>query len=263
MDTGRRVSDIRRETAELYDLAPHYPDDIPFYVERLPSADARVLELGCGTGRVSLPLASHCSSLHGLDLSYAMIEIFRSKIEASDLTGDRIRAEVADICDFRLGARFDYIIAPFRVMQNLETDDQLAGLFRCIKAHLTERGHCILNAFNPNRGPEQMRTEWVSDHEVLAWELQTERGLLKRFGRRVRVNPQPLVLYPELIDRLFVDGEMVRESVLRIPMRCHYPQELLQRIEGHGFTVLEKWGGYSGEEYGVGGELVVEFGVKV
>ena len=41
--------------------------------------------------------------------------------------------------------------------------------------------------------------------------------------------------------------------------RCFYPTEFVEKIEAAGFTVLAKWGGYAGELYGEGSELVVEF----
>ena len=41
--------DIRAEAAQYYDVSPTIPDDIAFYQARLPSSDAAVLELGCGT----------------------------------------------------------------------------------------------------------------------------------------------------------------------------------------------------------------------
>jgi len=50
--------DIRAEAAQYYDANPTIPDDRAFYTARLPSVDAAVLELGCGTGRVLLPLAA-------------------------------------------------------------------------------------------------------------------------------------------------------------------------------------------------------------
>ena len=53
-------NDIRAEAAKYYDVNPEIPDDIAFYQARLPSSDASVLELGCGTGRVLLPLAVSC-----------------------------------------------------------------------------------------------------------------------------------------------------------------------------------------------------------
>ena len=64
--------DIRAEAVKYYDVNPTIPDDIAFYQARLPSSDASVLELGCGTGRVLLPLAAVCGFIHGMDRSQAI-----------------------------------------------------------------------------------------------------------------------------------------------------------------------------------------------
>lgn len=53
---------------------------------------------------------------------------------------------------------------------------------------------------------------------------------------------------------------MLDEATLRIAMRCYYPDELVARIEAAGFQVTGRWGGYAGEVYGEGPELVVAFG---
>ena len=52
--------DIRSEAAIYYDLSPEHPEDISFYQDRIPSPDATILELGCGTGRVLVALTSSC-----------------------------------------------------------------------------------------------------------------------------------------------------------------------------------------------------------
>jgi ubiquinone/menaquinone biosynthesis C-methylase UbiE len=251
--------DSRAGPAKFYDLAPHHPNDVPFYLERLRTSEARVLELGCGTGRVSLPVAEQCSFLHGVDYSESMLKICLHRLAESGLGADRARFTVADISDFQLDERFDLVIAPFRVIQNLETDAQLTGLFGCIRDHLSPDGRCILNAFNPRRSSEAMLSEWVSDQEIEAWEVPTEDGRVVCYDVRRRLTADPLVLYPELVYRRFVGEEVVEEEVLPIAMRCFYPPEFLRLIEEHGFTVCETVGGYAGEEYGVGNELVVEF----
>jgi hypothetical protein len=51
----------------------------------------------------------------------------------------------------------------------------------------------------------------------------------------------------------------VDEVVLKIAMRCYYPEEFEQLITRQGFRVLRRWGGYEGEVYGQGPELVVQF----
>ena len=149
--------DGREAVARYYDLAPHHPNDVPFYIDRIRTPDARVLELGCGTGRVSVPLAGHCAFLHGIDNSESMLAAFRMKLKEAGLGPPRVEVSHEDVADFDLGAEFDLIIAPFRVVQNLETDAQLQGLFHCIRRHLAPFGRCVLNVFRPSRDPEAMK----------------------------------------------------------------------------------------------------------
>src|SRR5438093_4387423 len=158
-------SDIREQAAQYYDLSPDTPADVPFYRERIPSAAARVLELGCGTGRVLVPLAAQCGYIHGLDLSEAMVGICRRKLEAAGVASTKARAETQDITNFVLNQRFDLIIAPYRVLQNLETDAAVTGLFSCIRQHLAPGGSCILNVFRPNGDSETLRREWCTEQE--------------------------------------------------------------------------------------------------
>lgn len=253
--------DARARAARFYDLAPSVPDDVPFYIGRLPSSRSRVLELGCGTGRVALALAPHCASVHGVDLSESMLEIARDKAAAAGLT-ERVRLDVADISDLRLAERYDFIIAPFRVLQTLESDAQVAGLLRGIREHLEPGGRCILNVFMPMFDAEAMRTDWVTDEERLFWEVDTPEGPVACFDRRVRIDAERLVLYPEIVYRRYAGDEVVEEAVLPIVMKCYYPHELTALVESAGFDVLDKWGGYEGEAYGEGPELVVEFGLS-
>ena len=251
--------DGREAVARYYDLAPHHPDDVPFYIDRIPTPDARVLELGCGTGRVSVPLAEHCAFLQGIDHSESMLAACRRKLKEAGLGAARVQVAHEDITDFDLGEQFDLIIAPFRVVQNLETDAQLQGLFDCIGRHLAPSGRCVLNAFRPSRDPEMMKATWTSSEEDLAWEVETEDGKVACYDHRVRVTENPLVVHPRLIYRRFVDDALADEAVLSIAMRCFYPDEFIERIRVAGFAVTGTWGGYAGERYGDGSELVAEF----
>jgi cyclopropane fatty-acyl-phospholipid synthase-like methyltransferase len=155
--------DTRARAAQYYDLSPDTPADVPFYRSLIPSPEARILELGCGTGRVLVSLAEGCGYIHGLDLSEAMIAICRRKLEAAGITATKARVEVKDITNFALNQTFDLIIAPYRVLQNLETDAAVTGLFRCVRQHLTPGGSCILNVFHPHSDPERLRREWCTE----------------------------------------------------------------------------------------------------
>ena len=68
-----------------------------------------------------------------------------------------------------------------------------------------------------------------------------------------------LILYPELIYRAYENEILVDEVILKIVMRFYYPQDFTALIENQGFRILDRWGGYAGEAYGEGSELVIEF----
>ena len=253
------MRDERESVAKYYDLDPRCPDDVPFYSERIRSPESRVLELGCGTGRVSIPLAAHCSFLHGVDHSGSMLTVCERKLKDAGLDDTRVQLTQGDISDLDLRTRFDLIIAPFRVIQNLETDVQLVGLFDSIRRNLATSGRCILNVFRPSLDRADMLAKWASPEERLAWEVETGAGRVACFDHWASVTENPLVVHPRLIYRRYEGDAVVDEVVLEIATRCFYPDELVERIESAGFSVTKTWGGYAGEPYGIGSELVVEF----
>jgi SAM-dependent methyltransferase len=197
--------------------------------------------------------------MQGIDLSPAMIAICRQKLEQAGIPASKAQVEVGDITDFDLGQRFDFIFAPFRVMQNLESDAQVEGLFACIQRHLAPLGTCILNVFRPNKEREALIKQWVSPSEELEWEIPTAGGKIACFSRRRRLDPDKLVLYPELRYRRYRGDEVEEEVVLKIAMRCYYPKQFVRLIEDHGFKIINRWGGFSSEAYRQGSELVVQF----
>ncbi len=240
--------DIRAAAAKYYDANPYIPDDIPFYKALIPAPDAHVLELGCGTGRVLLSLAESCGYIHGIDASEAMLSVGRTKLHSAGIPPSRARLEVGDITTFDLGRTFPSIIAPFRVFQ-----------FRCVRQHLSPGGTCILNVFNPYRDAETLRREWCTDAEMFCWEVAAEGGRVSCHERRPRMDAEKLILYPELIYRRYQREALTEEAVLQIAMRCYYPDAFEELIVGHGFQVIKRWGGYAGELYGGGPELVIQF----
>jgi SAM-dependent methyltransferase len=253
--------DSRAPAARYYDLNPaDKPDDIEFYRNLIVSPAARVLELGCGTGRVLVPLARSCAYVHGVELSPSMLAICHRAMSDGRLTEDRAVATLGDICDFDLRQRFDLIIAPYRVMQNLETDEQVARLMCCIRRHMAPGGSCVLNVFNPKSDRDTLRRDWCREGEMFRWEKEVDGGRVRHYERYGRMDRDRLILYPELIYRRYEGDRLIDEAVLKIAMRCWYPDEFQHLIVSHGFRITGSWGGYRGEAWGSGSELVAQFG---
>lgn len=252
--------DLRADAARFYDLNPDVPGDLAFYRSRVSSSDVDVLELGCGTGRVLVPLVNSCRYIHGVDSSEAMLSICREKLKRAGIPLSKAFVECACIADLNLGRRFNWIIAPYRVFQNLETDAEVTAYFASVRRHLAPGGTGILTVFNPDRDRVTLAREWCRETETVNWEVTTHEGRVTCHDRRTRMDPVKFVLYPDLVYRRYRGPDLVEEAVLELVMRCYYPEELEELVTVHGFQIVARWGGYSGEPYGRGPELILEFG---
>lgn len=259
------MQDYRQDAASYYDRFCRPPaGDIDFYLSLLTSADARVLELGCGTGRVLVPMADGCGYIHGLDHSPAMLAIAQAKLDGKAIPRSRATLEAADITDFDLTVThkaFDLVTAPFRVMQNLATDPQVQGLMRGIKRHLAPGGKAVLNTFRPRGDRESLKAYWSSLRgEEAVWEVRDEGTWVRIFEDCTRYAEDASVVYPILTYRRYDDaGKLVDEAGMSFAMRVWRPDDLLALIESHGFAVTQKLGGYQGQAWDAGSELVVVF----
>jgi SAM-dependent methyltransferase len=140
---------------EIYDVQTNSEwgtrlEDTAFYLEAAKTAGGPVLELGCGTGRLVLPLLETGLEIHGLDASAAMLEMARQK-KASLPTeaAQRLHLHLGDMSAFDLNQRFALIMIAFRSFQILTTPEAQRQCLDCIRKHLAPGGRVIINLFDP------------------------------------------------------------------------------------------------------------------
>jgi SAM-dependent methyltransferase len=120
--------------------------DESFYFNRVSQTRGKILEAGVRTGRFFIKAFKDGADIYGVDISPAMIEVLRKKLDGKD----QGRVIVKDITDMNLNVRFDLIISPFRVFAHLLTvEDQLKAL-NCIYKHLNPGGVFIFDVFVPD-----------------------------------------------------------------------------------------------------------------
>jgi len=137
--------------AKYYDLLyGNAEDDLSMWEVLTQDVDGPLLEIGCGTGRLLLPLAQVGHTLTGIDLSDIALEMAKTKIEANGLT-NKITLHQADIRDFDLTQKnFGLAIVSINTFMHLHTiDDQLATL-NSIHRHLKPDGLLVIDLFNPD-----------------------------------------------------------------------------------------------------------------
>jgi SAM-dependent methyltransferase len=118
-------------------------DAARFFLALAESAGRRVLDLGCGTGRLAIPLARVGKEVTALDRSRAMLAYAERK--AGTLG---VRWVEGDLRSFDLGGQFDLILACGHAFQALLTEADQRTFLRCARRHLAADGRLAFDTRN-------------------------------------------------------------------------------------------------------------------
>ncbi|NBB50473.1 methyltransferase domain-containing protein [Rhizobium sp. CRIBSB] len=133
----------RFDMARLYDAFNHHGKDGDFY-ENFTKTPCRVLDIGCGTGSVTLRLAKRGHTVTGVDPADGMLQVARMK----DPEG-RVDWVQAPAAEFSLPDRFDLAIMTGHVFQVFLDDAETLAALRNIHRHMKPGGQLILESRNP------------------------------------------------------------------------------------------------------------------
>ncbi len=252
------MKNLYLSTAEFYDIDNYHlwQHDAGFYLDYARRQNGSILEIACGTGRVSIPLAQAGFEVFGIDLSQPMLSIFRRKLASLDeRVAGRIRLEQADMADFELGERFDLIIVPFRAFQALTMDEQVRSALLCMKRHLTHSGLLIIDVFRP---AWRMDQSWASDEEALDWvKTVKETGeTVVRTEIRRRIDTVRQIICPEIIYYVEKPSGERKKIVEALALRYHYEYQMQVSFACAGLEVVETYGGYDRRDSDRGSELI-------
>jgi SAM-dependent methyltransferase len=233
----------------LYDGVPAYAQrkDAAFYLAEAERSGGCVLELGCGTGRILLPIARAGQAITGLDGSAEMLARLRAKLaDEPEEVRERVTLHRGDVRGFDLGARFDLVIAPFRIIQHQVTiDDQLAFL-DAVARHLAPGGRFVFDAFNP-KFSALVAADGTEYDDTPERELPDGRRF-RRTARVKRVRWIDQVSEVELIYHLADrPGAPWRRYVQAFDMRWFLRAELVHLLARAGFRVVSIDGDFGGE----------------
>lgn len=120
---------------------------LDFYRRQITRYGEPVLELACGTGRLTIPLAEDGADITGLDLYEEMLDLARKK--ASD-RGLNIPLIQGDMRRFGLGKKYRFIFIQAQSLSHLHTQKEVEDCLSCVRGHLTEDGRLLIELFNPS-----------------------------------------------------------------------------------------------------------------
>jgi SAM-dependent methyltransferase len=238
---------------EIYDLAISGPfrGDIDWYRRKAREADGPVLELGAGTGRVTIPIAEDGVSICALDADTGMLARLRQKV--AQLPPDvqrRITVAEADMRNFQLGATFALVIIPFRAyVHNLTEEDRLTCL-RSVHAHLQPGGRLAFNVFHPS-------LEYMAHHTgalagVWRWRATHQLpngGYLVRSEANRYDTVQQRVHSQHRYEEFDARGTLTRTFLHRLELAYLYPPDIRRLLDQAGFKDVRIVGDFSGRPF--------------
>lgn len=227
MRPKKSLSDPYRIMARHYDSAYAQMKDLidaPFYFELAKKSRGPVLEIGCGTGRVLLPIARAGIEIHGLDASPHMLKILSGRLTTeSAAVRKRVRLHKGDMRRFRLRRKFPLVTMPFRPLQHMHTlADQLAAL-RTAALHLAPRGIFAFDVYYPNF--EKIFGGIGKEIQEVEWPVPGRPGeMIRRFYRKEFVDKIGQTIGLSFLFRTYKDEKLTHEETDRFVMSFYtYP----------------------------------------
>mgnify|MGYP001326110052 CR=1 FL=1 len=230
--------------ANLYDRV--YDDvkcDIPFYLNQASNIGGSVLELGCGTGRVTIPMAELGIDVTGVDLSPIMVCKLREKAANS---GVILKSHVMDMRHLSLDQIYQLVVIPYRGFQTLLDVESQEKCLNSIHRHIEDGSKVIVDMFVPSR-------ELFDQYEDISYQVKEissgANRVITTVWHRSNFNRHNQTIETCLkIESIL--GSIVKESkYVDFNLRYLYRPEAEYLFKNCGFRVNELYGGFNGEPF--------------
>ncbi|MFC4533821.1 class I SAM-dependent DNA methyltransferase [Sphaerisporangium dianthi] len=221
------------ETAQRYDTPGQgmfAPEVLEPAVERLAAlaGDGRALEFAIGTGRVAVPLAERGVPVTGIELSPAMLDRLRAKVDEATLP-----VIVGDMATATAPGEYTLVYLVYNTISNLLTQAEQVACFRNAARHLTPGGRFVIELWVPELRklpPGQQAMVWCSEPGYIGLDTYD-------------------VLRQHVVSHHFTFDEGRQARLSRSPHRYIWPSELDLMAQLAGFELESRHGDWAGADF--------------
>jgi SAM-dependent methyltransferase len=240
--------------ARFYDLFyGERDDDVHMYQDFALAADGPILELGCGTGRVLIPLALEGYHVTGLELSEAMLATARARAETARVD-EQVSLIQGDMRDFEIPVRFALAFIPINTFMHCYDTQQQLSCLRCIHRHLQPGGQLVVDVFHPD-----LQTLLESDGRLVSegtvLEPETGHTIHRFYTRRLDLATQTQNI-TFILDETDLAGT-VRRTLFPFRMRFVYRYEMELLLHTAGFRLETVYGSYDLDPFDSSSEKMI------
>ena len=235
----------------MYDQIAHYYDlshaeltaDLPLLRQMAQVANRPILELGCGTGRILLPLAQAGYTITGLDNSATMLALLRRKLAQEPKTvQNRVTIFPGDMTNFDMeNGRFALTIIPYNTLLHLQPR-QVRQTFVCISKHLHGNGRLLIDLVNPFAIAQTPNDRMVTLERTFT--DPATGHIVAQFASNWLDDDKQQLHITWLYDSSPATGGTIQRTIAQFDYHYLFPHQLEMLLRQTGFQLQEIWGDY-------------------
>ena len=208
--------------------------DVPYFVDEATKVRGQVLELACGTGRVSLPLIQAGVDLTCVDISAEMLAVLHRKMKDAGLAAQTI---CANICELTPVEQYDLILFPFHSFAEIVGRSRQQKVIDFVCASLNPRGTFICTLLNP---PVHRQAVDGKPHVVGRYSVGDKTLAVSGISR----GGDPVVQREQYFELYSDSGNLISKQSMDMTYELVDSQDFLHMVESQGFETVSQYGDY-------------------
>lgn len=222
------------EIADLYDTYVNVDFDLEYFLEEAAKVQGAVLELACGTGRLSVPLVEAGVDLTCVDISENMLKVLEAKLRDRGLEARVIHA---DVCELAFDQQYDLVIFPFHSYAEIVGNEPQRKVLDCVYNSLKAGQKFVCTLLNPtvHRRDVDGQSRVVGKHTIGKHSLVVTG--VSRGGDPVVHREQYYEIYSKF-------GQLQTQKTMKMSYELVEPADFAADAEAAGFSSLAKYGDY-------------------
>lgn len=230
--------------AKYYDTYVPFDYDIAFWMNEVGTREGVVLELMCGTGRISIPLIKQGVSFYGIDYSDGLLKEFGKKLKAQNLHAELI---CTDARIFHLDKKFDSIFIGCHSLSEILTNEDKGLLLDSVQKHLSDDGFFVFSLYNPETRLQELKSSSTYSNR---FDLM-EKGLSLSFNFEVESIDKVtnIVRANQKLQVLDSEKNVVDNVRMNIAFHLITKSEIDDLLDTAGFRTSRIFGDYDGKDF--------------
>ncbi|WP_196121304.1 class I SAM-dependent methyltransferase [Anaerobacillus alkaliphilus] len=220
----------------LYDKENEaYLPELPLLVKWAEKSNGTIIDIACGTGRVTIPLAKRGYNLIGIDVHKGMLDEAKKKSAALDLS---IEWKEQDCTNFHLEMKSKFIFSVGNSFQHFLTNEAQDGLLSSVNKHLEMDGVFIFGTRFPSAD------ELLQPSTEEYWRTYTDQDtgdIVDVYTISNYDSLNQIQHYTTIRKYKNTDRQIVNEKRTNISLRYVYPKEIERMLKMHGFEIVNKY----------------------